>query len=79
MTHWREIMYKYILNYTRVAFMCTCIWLLSYVHHKAPVLERERELIYILVQMTSALIQREACCLLFFYVWKGGDFLIVAS
>jgi len=33
-------MYKYILNYIRVAFMCTCIWLVSYVHN-APVVERE--------------------------------------
>lgn len=33
------------------------------------------------MQMTSPLIQRESCCLLFFYVWKRGDifFLIIAS
>jgi hypothetical protein len=68
-----DIIHKYILNYRSVAFMCTWIWMVSYIRYNAPI--HERKLIYILMQMTSVLIQRESCCLLFFSMWKRDDFL----
>jgi hypothetical protein len=30
-----EIIYKYIANYRRVAFMCTWIWMVSYIRYNA--------------------------------------------